>query len=456
MKRLIPLLLLACSAANAQGYLADVVHSSTSVLLPCIPLRALDDTPAGGTLETGITASTAGLEIKVRSDNSAGWEAEYSQASGTINNKASAIGTWETPATNDAEIGEVDTGAGCYQLDLADTTWSKASAKYVQILIRDSSSPTFADTMVTVNLNATSAATLVDNILDEPCAGHTTSDTMGDQLCDQATTDTTNIRNDISNLSDGSNPVWTVGGTIATGACDSGSTTTCVDATLTSSETDYLANGAAILFTSDGADKQARCITGFTPASDTITFEPATTTAVVTNDYVLFTAPTCAGPLNDSITQQAIATGAIGASEIASDAIGSDELAGGAITSSEISAGAITAGAIASDAITSAKIASSAIGSSELATDAIGSAQLAASALDEIWNEVAEDQGSTYTAREVLSLLLSEAMGTCTYTQGTRTWVCSDPSGTETRFTLVYGTELDGDRSSSTPAPVTP
>ena len=69
---------------------------------------------------------------------------------------------------------------------------------------------------------------------------------------------------------------------------------------------------------------------------------------------------------------------------------------------------------------------------------------------------MAEDQGSAYSAREVLSLLLSEAMGTCTYTTATRTWVCKDPSGTETRFTLVYGTELDGDRSSSTPAPVTP
>ena len=66
---------------------------------------------------------------------------------------------------------------------------------------------------------------------------------------------------------------------------------------------------------------------------------------------------------------------------------------------------------------------------------------------------VVEDQGSTYTAREVLSLLLSEAMGTCTYSSGARTWVCSDPSGAEQRFTITYSASLDGTRTSSTPSP---
>lgn len=72
------------------------------------------------------------------------------------------------------------------------------------------------------------------------------------------------------------------------------------------------------------------------------------------------------------------------------------------------------------------------------------------------WNVACEDQGSGFTCQEVMSLLLSEAIGECTYTSGTRTWVCDDPSGTETRFTIVYGTELDGDRTSSTPEPMTP
>lgn len=67
-----------------------------------------------------------------------------------------------------------------------------------------------------------------------------------------------------------------------------------------------------------------------------------------------------------------------------------------------------------------------------------------------------EDQGGGLTVQECLSILLAEAAGTATYTSGTRTWAVSDPSGTEVRITLVYGSELDGDRSSSTLTPVTP
>ena len=70
--------------------------------------------------------------------------------------------------------------------------------------------------------------------------------------------------------------------------------------------------------------------------------------------------------------------------------------------------------------------------------------------------ETCEDQGSGYTVQECLSILLAEAAGVATYTTGTRTFVVSDPSGSETRLTLVYGSSLDGDRTSSTPAPATP
>ena len=74
----------------------------------------------------------------------------------------------------------------------------------------------------------------------------------------------------------------------------------------------------------------------------------------------------------------------------------------------------------------------------------------------EIWAVTCEDQGTPLTCREAMSILLAEAAGTCVYTSGTRTWVCKDPSGTETRLTIVYGAELDGDRTTSTPAPMTP
>ena len=74
----------------------------------------------------------------------------------------------------------------------------------------------------------------------------------------------------------------------------------------------------------------------------------------------------------------------------------------------------------------------------------------------EIWAIQCEDQGTPVTCREAMSILLDEAAGTAVYTSGTRTWAVSDPSGTETRLTIVYGTDLDGDRDTSTLAPMTP
>ena len=72
------------------------------------------------------------------------------------------------------------------------------------------------------------------------------------------------------------------------------------------------------------------------------------------------------------------------------------------------------------------------------------------------WDIQCEDQGAGLTCQEAMSILLAEAAGTAVYTSGTRTWVVKDPSGSETRLTLVYGVELDGDRTTSTPAPMTP
>jgi hypothetical protein len=91
-----------------------------------------------------------------------------------------------------------------------------------------------------------------------------------------------------------------------------------------------------------------------------------------------------------------------------------------------------------------------------VATNAITAAGLAADVGPEIWATNCEDQNGGLSCAEAMSVLLSEAVGVCTYTSGTRTWVCSDPSGTETRFTMVYDVALDGSRTSSTPAPFTP
>ncbi len=72
------------------------------------------------------------------------------------------------------------------------------------------------------------------------------------------------------------------------------------------------------------------------------------------------------------------------------------------------------------------------------------------------WLAQCEDQDGTYTCQEIMSVLFSALAGVCTYTSGTRTLACQDPSGTETRFTMVLGTALDGDIDSSTVTPFTP
>ncbi len=70
---------------------------------------------------------------------------------------------------------------------------------------------------------------------------------------------------------------------------DSGSATTVVDALRTEGDTDYW-KYSWIRFTSGTISGQTRLITGFTPASDTITFAPATTQNVGTNTYEILPA----------------------------------------------------------------------------------------------------------------------------------------------------------------------
>lgn len=74
---------------------------------------------------------------------------------------------------------------------------------------------------------------------------------------------------------------------VASGTSDSGTTTTMVDAARTEADTDYWV-GSIIVFTSGTIAGQARYITAFTPATDTITFAPATTQAVSTQTYEIW------------------------------------------------------------------------------------------------------------------------------------------------------------------------
>lgn len=145
---------------------------------------------------------------------------------------------------------------------------------------------------------------------------------------------------------------------LASGTSDSGTTTTMVDAARTEADTDYW-KGNLILFTSGTIAGQVRLITGFTPATDTITFAPATTQAVGTQTYEILPAGRADIQLWLGSVVNALASGRVDA------------------TAGELQAGVITASSIAAAAITAAKF----------AADAIDSTVLAASAVDEIWDE---------------------------------------------------------------------
>lgn len=129
---------------------------------------------------------------------------------------------------------------------------------------------------------------------------------------------------------------------IASGTSDSGTTTTMVDAARTEADTDYF-KGDLILFTSGTIAGQCRLITAFDPATDTITYAPATTQAAGTQTYEILPAGRADVQLWLGSVVNALVSGRVDAS----------------------------AGAIANDAITAAAIAADAIGSSELAASAV-------------------------------------------------------------------------------------
>lgn len=235
---------------------------------------------------------------------------------------------------------------------------------------------------------------------------------------------------------------------VVSGTADSGTTTTMVDAALTQADTDYW-KGSTIVFTSGTISGQARLITGFTPASDTVTFAPATTQAVGTNTYIIIPAgradiemwqgtttgaPATAAALVDAVWDEALSghTTAGTAGKALSDAGSAGDpwstaLPGayGAGTAGKIigdninatissrlptanitlSGGAVTVGTnndktgygLATGAITAAVVATGAIDADALATDAV--AEIA----DGVWDEATSGHTTAGTTGKALT-----------------------------------------------------
>lgn len=78
-------------------------------------------------------------------------------------------------------------------------------------------------------------------------------------------------------------------GSLVTGTSDSGTTSTMVDAARTENDAGFWKD-CWILFTSGTIQNELRLITGFDPATDTITFAPVTSSAVGTQTYAILPA----------------------------------------------------------------------------------------------------------------------------------------------------------------------
>lgn len=128
---------------------------------------------------------------------------------------------------------------------------------------------------------------------------------------------------------------------VASGVTDSGSTTTMTDAARTEADVDYW-KGSVIVFTSGGVAGQSRLITAFNPASDTITFAPATSQGVTAAvNYEIHPAGRTDLHFWLGIQANALISGKVDAS--------AQEIAAGAINAAAIAAGAIDDNALAAD-----------------------------------------------------------------------------------------------------------
>lgn len=105
----------------------------------------------------------------------------------------------------------------------------------------------------------------------------------------------------------------------------------------------------------------------------------------------------------------------------------------------------IAAGGIADSGIKAASLQADTVTAAKVATDAIGASELAADAVDEVWDEILEDMGSTYTGRCIMAAMLAYAAGDVTTTGGVSTY--RDPGNNENR---IVGTVSGSSRGSIT------
>lgn len=202
------------------------------------------------------------------------------------------------------------------------------------------------------------------------------------------------------------------------GTADSGTTTTLVDTERTEADTDYWA-GALITFTSGTLNGQSRLVTAFNAATDTLTFAPATTVAVLTHTYRLIPHARVDLHLWAGVVTNALIAGRVDANAQVVGDKGGYSIGTGGIVSGSFAAGAIDAAAIAANAIGASEIAANAIDADALATDAVNEIRDAIRDLAMV--EPTAIPAVTATLRDTLSWLLVLSRNKVTQTSTTQT-----------------------------------
>lgn len=240
MKKLL-LLLLLTSPALAADNVWRIDWGATSQFLPCRPIFADD----GISTVTGLDGDD--INIAIKSDVESTWT-DFSTTADIEG--GGTIGTYDTPTANtDIVMDECET-EGWYEFDLHNDYLSLTNAKEVEILFTDAGGNLVADRVDIIDQNFITPADIQSEAED----------------------------------------AVTAIAAVASGTCETGSsTTTCIDtATRTEGDADYWVN-QVVCFTSGNASGQCRLITDFNQTTDTFTFDPATTAAIANTDtYVIW------------------------------------------------------------------------------------------------------------------------------------------------------------------------
>lgn len=290
MKKLLYLLALLPFAAMSAEKIAEVEHSSTSVILN---MELYDSTDPKVCPAADLTHGTQDLNITVFDDATSGGEVDFFECTGaacvttdTIED-ITTLNVFATPSANNVRFKVLKAGSCLYQFQFANAIFASTNANVLNIEI---SAPAIITSNYWVDLTPVSLTTLVAAIWDKNCISPTAS-SVWEQICtdiDAILVDT-GTTNQASLNTIEANTNFEI---IEAETADSGTNTTLVDTDALDSTDDRYNNGSRLVVNfASGAEGQ--CVRDYDQATNTITVHPAFTQAVNIETYKLVVDTSC-------------------------------------------------------------------------------------------------------------------------------------------------------------------